>query len=984
MPVGFDADALRLRTALRDLVALSAVPAAWVGREPSDIASGLADVLVNALYLGFAFVRFRDPNGGAAVEIARGSAWPAFPEWLQQYLAVNGRLSRREIVRDIDNGTRPCRGIVIPVGINAEGGLVAAACDHSDFPSEIDQLLLSVAANHAATAFRTARLIDAHRRAEEALRESERLLRKARDELETRVAERTAELQRSEAYLAEAQRLSHTGSFGWDVSTGKLYWSEETFRIFDCDLDNQPTVELVLQRTHPQDRVRVQQTIDRAAQERTDLDFEHRLLMPDGSVKYVRVVGHASEEDASRTLMFVAAITDITERKRGEQCMAAQYAVTRALAESDSLAGAAPHILRAIGENLEWDWGALWSLDREAAALRCDSLWHVPDTETAEFDTVSRERTARVREGRLGQVWRSASPSWIVDATIEPGFLRASAASRALLHGGVIFPIMLDTEPLGVIEFFSRSARERDEEQLATLSGIGSQIGQFIKRRSAEAALRASEERWRKLFETSHAGMALVQLDGVFTAANPALQRMLGRTEEEIVGYNVLELNPEEERAATADALARYRSGAGNERHVEKKYLKKDGSPIWLNITTTLVPAIETAAPFLQAVYVDVTERVRFEAALRASEERWRTMFETAAVGIATSDLRLRYLTANQSFQQMTGYTEEELRNRTPMDITHEDDRTAMLERIDELAAGPPRGHRVEKRLRRKDGEIVWADVNTFFVPATDSTPAFLGGMVVDITDRKRAEEALRATQSELADASRLTTMGAFAASIAHEVNQPLMAIVTNAQTCLRWLEKDRPDLEEARHAAARIVGNGQRAAAILRSIRSLARKSEPEMTRFDINVMIAEVLTLTRGELHRHDVLLETELFPDLGSVMGDRVQLQQVILNLIRNGIEAMSALTLRPHVLRVSSQTDEHGNVIIAVTDTGTGLDPTEMERIFDAFFTTKPEGMGMGLSICRSIVEAHGGRLWASPNLPYGIVFRFTVPITIDRN
>src|ERR1700694_2764118 len=208
MPMGPEADALPLRRALRDLVALSTVPAAWVGREPPAIAAGLADVLVNSLHLDFTFVRLCDPNG---------------------------RLSRREIVRDIGSGAQQCRGIVIPVGINAEGGLVAAACSHTDFPTEIDQLLLSVAANHGATAFRTARLVDDHRRAEEAIRVSEQQLRKARDELETKVAERTAELQRSEAYLAEAQRLSHTGSLGWDVSSGKLYWSEETFRIFECD-----------------------------------------------------------------------------------------------------------------------------------------------------------------------------------------------------------------------------------------------------------------------------------------------------------------------------------------------------------------------------------------------------------------------------------------------------------------------------------------------------------------------------------------------------------------------------------------------------------------------------------------------------------------------------------------------------------------------------------------------------------------------------
>jgi len=295
-----DAEILRLRTALRDLVALSTIPAAWVGREPSAIAAGLADVLAGSLYLDFAFVRLCDPRGGAPIEMTRGNAWKAFPEWLQRHLAVVGQLSRKEIIPDL-GGAEPSRGIVIPIGINAEGGLVAAASNRTDFPTEIDQLLLSVAANHAATAFQSARL--------------EQELRQARTELEIKVAERTAELRRAATYLAEAQRLSHTGSFGWMVSSGEIFWSEETFRIFDCDRATKPTVELVLQRVHPEDKVLVQQLLDRASRDGTDFDFEHRLLMPDGSIKYVHVVSHGMKDDLGN-LEFVGSVMDVTAAKR--------------------------------------------------------------------------------------------------------------------------------------------------------------------------------------------------------------------------------------------------------------------------------------------------------------------------------------------------------------------------------------------------------------------------------------------------------------------------------------------------------------------------------------------------------------------------------------------------------------------------------------------------------------------------------------------
>src|SRR6266853_823798 len=231
MPTESHTESGALRTALRELVALSTIPAAWVGREPPIIAAGLADVLVGSLQLDFAFVRLCDPKGGGAIEVMRGHAWKAFPEWLRTHLGGVGQFSCKEIVADL-GGAETCRGVVIPIGVNAEAGLVAAACTRTDFPSEIDQLLLSVAANHAAAAFQNARL-----RHELDAKVAE--LSQARDELEMKVAERTADLQRSEAYLAEAQTLTHTGSWACNIATREiLHSSEEHSRLYGFDPEN--------------------------------------------------------------------------------------------------------------------------------------------------------------------------------------------------------------------------------------------------------------------------------------------------------------------------------------------------------------------------------------------------------------------------------------------------------------------------------------------------------------------------------------------------------------------------------------------------------------------------------------------------------------------------------------------------------------------------------------------------------------------------
>src|SRR5580658_1338208 len=239
MTVEHSAEVLRLRATVRDLLALSIIPEVWVGREPPAIAAELADVMIQSLQLDFAFVRLCDPTGGQAVEVMRGDSWKEFPEWLQQRVAVSGQISRTEVVTNIGVVEAFCCGIVIPIGVNGQRGLVAAACDRSDFPNQIDQQLLSVAASSAATSVRNAYLINKLRSAQEALRQNEQELRKAHDDLEIRVAERTAELRRSELYLSEAQRLGHTGSWTLDAQ-GFKYWSSELFAIHGLEPCGRP------------------------------------------------------------------------------------------------------------------------------------------------------------------------------------------------------------------------------------------------------------------------------------------------------------------------------------------------------------------------------------------------------------------------------------------------------------------------------------------------------------------------------------------------------------------------------------------------------------------------------------------------------------------------------------------------------------------------------------------------------------------------
>jgi signal transduction histidine kinase len=307
---------------------------------------------------------------------------------------------------------------------------------------------------------------------------------------------------------------------------------------------------------------------------------------------------------------------------------------------------------------------------------------------------------------------------------------------------------------------------------------------------------------------------------------------------------------------------------------------------------------------------------------------------------------------------------------------THPEDRERVQQFIDR-ASRDGGDWDLEHRLLMPDGSVKSLHVVVHALKDGAGDLSFVGA-VMDITAAKRAEEAVQAAQAELAHVARMTTLGELTAWIAHEVNQPLAGIVTNGTACLQWLGQETPALDEAHSAVEDMISDAQRAGDVILGIRALARKTAPERAALDINDLIQGVVRLTTREAQAHGASVRLDLAPALPSVVGDRVQLQQVVINLVINAIQAMASATARPRELSIRSRPHEAGQVLIEVADSGHGIGSKNLDQLFKAFFTTKPAGMGMGLSICRSIIEAHGGTVWATDNMPSGAVFHFTLP------
>jgi PAS domain S-box-containing protein len=762
-----------------------------------------------------------------------------------------------------------------------------------------------------------------------------------------------AELQRRWQYLAEAQRLSHSGTFGWKVSSGELVWSDETYRILGFARETNPTLDLVFDRIHPDDRERMQQLRDRAAQNGIDLNVEHRILLPDGTVKYLHAVAHAGR-DSFGNLEYMGVVTDMTDRKRADE---ERQALSRKLEESNARLEESQRVAH-LGY-----W--IWNLDTNRVVFSnetCRIYGINPQEDPIDLEAI---RELIHPEDR-GYVFENAERSVRDKVPIETEhrLIRPSGEIRIVYSRGAL----------------TKDAAGRPYEMFGTCQDI-------TERKLAEQALRRSQFYLSEGERLAHIGSWASSALGISLSENLGLY-----WSDEV--YKIFGLAPEkgpprleqflaaihpQDRASMAEAIkTMHEQRCGCD--VTKRIVRPDGEIRYVRCVG--IPVVEDGVfQGFRGTTIDVTAQELLTQELRREQAYLAEAQSLAHIGSWASNLETGEVHhRSDETARLHGFDPKEglIPLERYFDTLHPDDkadvRSAIEDAVREGVDYDIQGFRI---CRADDGQIRFLRTVGHRNPAGESGEYF--GVTMDITELKRAEEErerLRQLEADIAHINRVNMMGELAAALAHEIKQPIAAAITSASACLRWLGHVPPDVERACAAAARIEQEGNRAADIINSLRSFYKTGTPaERQWVDVKGTVREMSALLRTEAARYSVTIRTEFEVDPPHILVDRVQLQQVLMNLMLNAIEAMKdiggELTIRSHV-------NTKGHLTVSINDTGVGLPAEGADLIFDPFHTTKPQGTGMGLTITRSIVESYGGRVWATANQGAGATFHFTLP------
>jgi PAS domain S-box-containing protein len=938
----------RLQGCINDLISLQTLPAIWDGRESGSIVSTLLDVLASVLRLDFAYVRLSDSINGSPMEFLqlaqRRAPQPqaseigrALDRWLANE-SVNAPLVVPNPAGDGEVKIVPFR-----LGLTDEIGVLVASSKRANFPTPTETLLLRMAANQALVALQEARQLHEQKRAAE--------------ELERRVADRTAQLTAANEALSESEKKYRTlfDSIDEGFCTIEVLFDENDHPIDYRFLEVNPSFEK---------QTGIQNARGRRMREIAPNHEEHwfeiygRIALTGEPVRFENQAAQlhrwydayafrvGEPEDRKVAVLF----NDITEQRQSQEAMRAakaRFEGILAIAEDAIISVDSKQHIILFNQGGEKVFGYFGNevMGKPLDILLPQRFVHPHRGHIEEF-------------AKSSDVSRSMAQRREVFGRRKDGseFPAEASVSKLALGNEVVFTVILrDITERKKAE----AALRRNETHLAEAQRL-SKTGSWVWNAKTKENVFWSKQLLRIYGfdpETSHAQYA---------AARERVHPEDGSAFDETFHQAL-----REERDFEMDHRIVLPGG-------EVKHIHVVGHPV-LDGSSELVEYIGTV--------LDVTEQVEARAALeeafskiKQSESRLRTIIDTipALAWSTEPDGSVEFV--NRRWSNFTGLTIEQARGSGWQAAIHPEDVGWLSEqRRITMASGKP--FELEARLRRYDGQYRWFISRA--EPLLDEQGRIVKwyGTNTDIDDRKRAEEALRRAQAELTHLTRITTMGELAASIAHEVNQPLTAVVNNANACLSLLPNGTPHLEEVREALTEILDDTDRASAVITRVRQLAKKAPSERIFLDLRDVITDILALARYESATRRVTIRTELPNELPCVSGDRVQLQQVLLNLVMNGMDAMSQIDEAQRVLIIGGRRETQDGVslaLVSVQDSGSGFKPEEMDRLFEAFYTTKPQGMGMGLAISRSIIEAHGGRLWAEPNQGPGATFSLSLP------